>query len=689
MLFGITISISHYINKYMQIGYRPDIDGLRAIAVISVIFYHADQTFKNFKIFPGGFVGVDIFFVISGFLITSIILKELEETGFFSFSNFYIRRIKRIIPVLLLVFITTFPFIWLFFIPISFLDFSKSLFSSLFFFSNYHFYFSGELYNAESSLFKPLMHTWSLSIEEQFYAIFPLIFFVIFKFYKKYLLQIFTFFLLISFLTMVFIFQKNESLAFFSFFSRFWELLIGGVVAILRYNKSRTYNLSDNLYSFLGLILIFYSIFFYTDLTKSPYFSTLIPVFGVSLVIYFNSKNNLIYKILSLKILVFIGLISYSLYLWHYPIFAIGRTGEFFGDGISKKLFLITFIMSLISYYTIEKPIKKKRISNFKFFIVCGSVFVFLIIISQLSINGKIKTVRGNILENLSVGNETSNLTVCKKTDISIDNYCVYNPNEKNTIILIGDSHMQTLERPLLEFSNKENFKLIILNRSACFYFLGLDLIIKDRISGCNSKYQKTRREIIMSQNNATVVMGGRTPHYLSGQNFNNQEGGGDSEKNIGLYYKKDSAPLKKTFDTKKLVKDSFDKTINDLTTNNQKVLLIYPIPEVGWNVSKKLVIKLALNTSGLENIFKSKPLTTSHKVFLDRTRNIYEIYDNVSAKKILRVYPEKILCDNLIKDRCITHDDKKVFYIDDDHLSYEGAKLIVNKIKGILYNAN
>ena len=221
----------------MKVNYRPDIDGLRAIAVISVIFYHADNSFNNLKILPGGFIGVDIFFVISGFLITSIILRELNETGTFSFKNFYLRRLKRIIPVLLLVFISTFPFIWLFFVPTSFLDFSKSLISSLFFLSNYHFYFSGELYDAESSLLKPLMHTWSLSIEEQYYLIFPIILTVVFKFFRKNLFKVFVLLFLVSFVSMIFTFQKNESLAFFSFFARFWELILGGTTAILYYKK--------------------------------------------------------------------------------------------------------------------------------------------------------------------------------------------------------------------------------------------------------------------------------------------------------------------------------------------------------------------------------------------------------------------------------------------------------------------
>ena len=669
----------------MKVNYRPDIDGLRAIAVISVIFYHADNSFNNLKILPGGFIGVDIFFVISGFLITSIILKELNETGTFSFKNFYLRRVKRIIPVLLLVFITTFPFVWLFFIPTSFLDFSKSLISSLFFLSNYHFYFSGELYDAESSLLKPLMHTWSLSIEEQYYIIFPLILTIVFKFFRKNLFKVFVLLFLISFVSMIFTFQKNESLAFFSFFARFWELILGGITAILYYKKKNSHKFNDSIYSFLGLLIIFYSIFFYNDSTKSPYISTLFPVFGTSLVIYFNNKSGFIYKILSLKYLVFIGLISYSLYLWHYPVFAIGRTTEFFGDGVSKKLFIITFFLSLISYYIIEKPIKKKKFNNYKIFISLGFFYLLLILLSLASINGKIEAVRGDVLKNLFIGNETSNLTVCKDEKVNQDGYCVFNPKKNRTLILIGDSHMQTLEKPLLEFSNKNKFKLVILNRSTCFYFLDLDVIIKNRLSNCTAKYQEERRKIILSQSNATVIMGGRTPHYLSGENFDNLEGGGDNTKIKGFFYKMNNDPISKQSNNNTLINNSLNKTINDLQANNIKVLLVYPIPEVGWNVSKKLITRLALSSEGLKGIFLSNPLTTSHKVFLERSNNIYKLYNNVDNENILRIYPERVLCNTLVKDRCITHDESNVFYIDDDHLSYDGAKLIVNKIKDAL----
>ena len=671
----------------MSINYRPDIDGLRAIAVISVIFYHADNSIKNYKILSGGYIGVDIFFVISGFLITSIILNELSSTGTFSFKNFYLRRIKRIIPVLLLVFLSTFPFIWLFFIPTSFIDFSKSLISSLFFISNHHFYLSGELYDAENSLLKPLMHTWSLSIEEQYYIFFPLILTLVFKFFKNELLKVFIILFLISLISMIYIFQKNESLAFFSFVTRFWELLLGSIVAILYTHKIDIKKTNHNFYSILGLLMIIFSIFFYNDSTKSPYIPTLLPVLGTSLIIYFNNKDSYVYKILSLKYLVFLGLISYSLYLWHYPVFAIGRTTEFFGDGVSKKLFLITFVLSLISYYFIEKPIKAKKFSDLKIFIGLGFFYFIIILLCYASINGKIKPVRGEILKNLSVGDQTSNLTVCNGNKINKDGYCIFNSKEDKTLILIGDSHMQTLEKPLLEFAKVNKFKLIVLNQPTCFYFLDLDLIIKNRLSGCTARYQEQRREIILSQPNATVILGGRTPLYLSGENFSNQEGGGDNKKSKGFFYKTEDSPMNKKDNPYMLLDGSFNKTINDLLTNNIKIVLIYPIPEVGWNVSKKLISRLALNREGLKGVFKSNPLTTSHEVFLERSKKIHKIYNKIKDENITRIYPEKILCNSLIKDRCITHDQSRVFYIDDDHLSIDGAKLVVNSIEQALLN--
>ena len=169
----------------MKINYRPEIDGLRAIAVIAVILYHAQINFFENIFFSGGFIGVDIFFVISGYLITSLIIKELFQTNKFSFTYFYERRFRRLIPVLFFVMLASLPLGWSLLLPTSFVEFAKSIISSIAFGSNFFFYFSEIQYAAEDSFLKPFLHTWSLSVEEQFYIIFPILFMLLFKYFRK------------------------------------------------------------------------------------------------------------------------------------------------------------------------------------------------------------------------------------------------------------------------------------------------------------------------------------------------------------------------------------------------------------------------------------------------------------------------------------------------------------------------
>jgi len=457
----------------VKISYRPEIDGLRAIAVLSVIFFHTNKSIGNFILFSGGFLGVDIFFVISGYLITSIILNEINITTNFSFKSFYQRRARRILPALLFVIFFSIFFAYLFLLPSDFNDYTKSIFYSLFFTSNYFFYFTGELYDATPSLLKPFLHTWSLSVEEQFYLIYPVIFYFSFKYFKNFLNKILFSLIFISIFAMVVYFYTNQSLAFFNFLTRFWELLIGALIANNQ-SKISSLNLSilkKNIISFFGLILIIYPVLFFNKNISYGYIYTFVSIAGVSLIISFHDKEILINKILTNKILVFLGLISYSLYLWHYPIFAFGRITEFFGDGVSKKLIFLTFIFSLFTYYLIEKPFRNFNFISVKkfLFLIFISYFILLLCIF-FSLSGKITPIRNESLKLLNTGDNTSNLSVCKNSNLNKEGHCVFNERYKKTIILIGDSHMQTLEQSLLDFVNKNKFKFIIINRAACFY---------------------------------------------------------------------------------------------------------------------------------------------------------------------------------------------------------------------------
>jgi peptidoglycan/LPS O-acetylase OafA/YrhL len=349
----------------MNIKYRPEIDGLRAIAVVSVILYHSKITILGYQSFKGGFIGVDIFFLISGYLISSIILKELVTTGSFNFKYFYERRIRRILPVLLFVMLVSLPFAWMYLFPNKFIDYSKSILYSLGFISNFYFWYTGQEYGAESGLLKPFLHTWSLSVEEQYYIFFPIVLLFLFEYFKKYLIH----FLIIIFFISLGLADWGSvnypSLNFYALPTRVWEFLAGSILAYFEIllghrSKNKTFVL---VLPILGLFLIGHTILFFNDKIPHPSFYTLSSIIGVCLIIWFSQKNEPVYKLLSSKLFVGIGVISYSLYLWHYPAFAFDKIIEFTPRDTLGKLsvILITILLSIVSYYFIELPARNKK----------------------------------------------------------------------------------------------------------------------------------------------------------------------------------------------------------------------------------------------------------------------------------------------------------------------------------------
>lgn len=320
----------------MKLTYRPEIDGLRAIAVGVVILYHAQITIFGHQPFKGGFIGVDIFFVISGYLITSIILKELLTTGYFSFKYFYERRIRRILPTLLFVMLVSLPFVWMYLLLSSFVDFSKSILYSLVFSSNFYFHYSGQQYGGEDGSLKLFLHTWSLSVEEQYYILFPIVLLVTFKYFKKYLIYILLFGFVFSLGLADWGSRNHSSFNFYVLPTRMWELLAGSILAYFEITKGHRskYQTLNLILPIIGFLLIGHSILFFNNKMFHPSFYTLSPIIGVCLIIWFSHKNESITKLLSTKLFVGIGLISYPLYLWHYPIFAFNRIVEFTGGCI-------------------------------------------------------------------------------------------------------------------------------------------------------------------------------------------------------------------------------------------------------------------------------------------------------------------------------------------------------------------
>jgi peptidoglycan/LPS O-acetylase OafA/YrhL len=439
----------------MKINYRPEIDGLRSIAVGAVILYHAQFTILGYEAFKGGFIGVDIFFVISGYLITSIILKELVTTDSFSVKHFYQRRIRRILPALLFVMLASLPFAWIYLLPSSFIDLSKSILYSLGFSSNFYFHYSGQQYGAVSGLLKPFLHTWSLSVEEQFYLLFPIALLITFKYFRKHLILILLAGFVISLGFSNWTSKNYPSASFYFLHTRMWELLAGSILAyfeITKGHRSKNQNLNLILPT-IGLLLIVHSMLFFSDDMFHPSFFSLSPIIGVCLIIWFSNKDEIITKILSTKFFVVIGLISYSLYLWHYPIFAFAREINFFDGSVIKKLMIgiITIFFSIFSFYFIERP---ARNNNNKFIIVVSLILISISILVIVNINLiKKDGYKDRFYNTKNYELDIKNYLV-EKRNFEI-NYNYDNYNHRKNVLIVGNSHAEDI----LKVLSKTNLK--------------------------------------------------------------------------------------------------------------------------------------------------------------------------------------------------------------------------------------
>lgn len=332
--------------------YRAEIDGLRALAVILVILFHAD-----IEAFAGGFVGVDVFFVISGYLITTIVINDLDKNQF-SLADFYERRIRRILPLLLLVIAVSYLLSWWLFLPQAHKEVSEFSVSSILSASNVLLYLKGHNYFGLEEQANPLFHTWSLGVEEQYYIIIPLILMLL---ARNKVMSYLTFFISVFLLSLVTIWYANgdPDFAFYMIFSRAWELAAGSMIALVMRKTTVTPN---NTLAVIGVVLVMASALLFDKSKDGAGLMLMIPVIGTSLIILFSASQNTCGQVLSLKWVVFIGLLSYSLYLWHIPLLVFYRYVLTAGQEFSFLIYV--GILSILSYMTwrfIEKPFRSRK----------------------------------------------------------------------------------------------------------------------------------------------------------------------------------------------------------------------------------------------------------------------------------------------------------------------------------------
>ena len=649
----------------MKIKYRPELDGLRALAVLAVMIYHTDD-----KLLRGGYIGVDIFFVISGFLITSIILKEININSKFSFYNFYERRFRRIIPALIIVIFFSIIASWFILTPTSFVELAKSIQYTLLFSSNFFFYFSEIEYAAESSLLKPLLHTWSLAIEEQYYLLFPILIYGIKKYFKKYLSTLLIIFFFISLAIANYLAFYNPSLNFFMLQTRGWELIAGSFLAYIKVIKIKNNNFFvSNLITFSSFVIIILSFIYFNDNILHPSILTTLPVISTCLIIHFSNENNIIKKILSIKIFVFIGLISYSLYLWHYPIFSFARHLNMFDTALQKiSFFLLTVFFSILSYFLVEKRCRDKKIKFKKIFITFIFFIIIIFVSSNIIINKQGYYKRDKIISNFGIkindyvldqGYYIKNHFFNFSKNYVPDNF--KNNDSKMNILFVGNSFSISLVQSL-EF-NKNLFKDFNFN-----------LI---------SPIKRTEKI------NYSV---GCFEKFLISNQFFCEESGFDFTDNILKQYSlADLIILSTRWDQDNI--DSLKNIISTLKSNNKKILIINmplilePFTFKGINLYDYFVLQN-------RRLPESNELMELEKiVFRDLNNsnyflNLRKINDDL--EKFSKLYNIKILktedfqCDKINKRCFLTDGNSKKLYIDDMHFTNEGAsffgKLIYEK---------
>ena len=433
--------------------YRREIDGLRSIAVVPVIFFHA-----GFSLVSGGYVGVDVFFVISGYLITTLLLADLEQ-GQFSIAHFYERRIRRIVPALLFVILITTVFAVYYMIPDQVRDYYGSMLSVAGFVSN--FYFAADAgYFGAAPLEKPLLHTWSLSVEEQFYLLFPLLMMFGWRHGRERMLR---WIVLVAIASLIVAELSHRlldpELAYYLTTGRAWELMLGALIAFQGESLiERSSYWQRECAALAGLAMIGVAVFGFDQHTPSPSLYTLLPTVGAALILVYARRDTLTGRLLGSWPLVAIGLVSYSAYLFHQPLFAIGRIlGVFTPDNpLFAKLALLSMAMGAVSYWLVERPFRKKnRFSRRTIFGLGTAALLLLVVIGGL----------GLIYQ---PGAHHSLLRNWKKKQMESYELFVRNPALTTTlasfgdergrkVLVIGDSHAKDLFNVLYQY--RDSFK--------------------------------------------------------------------------------------------------------------------------------------------------------------------------------------------------------------------------------------
>ncbi len=659
-----------------HVAYRADIDGLRAVAVLSVLIFHAFPT-----LLPGGFIGVDIFFVISGYLISSILMKSADE-GRFSVIDFYARRIRRILPPLLAMLILVLVIGWFTLLPNEYALLSKHTVAGLGFVSNIIFWQEAGYFDNAAAL-KPLLHLWSLGVEEQFYIIWPPILLIAFK--RRWPMPIVLAVLVsLSFIANLIMTQPGSVTGYFLLPARAWELLVGAALAgWLRYRGPLfvTYKNGSHVAGCIGLGLIAAALYLIDEEKNFPGGWALLPVLGAALLIIAGEQSLTSRYFLAQRAMVAIGLISFPLYLWHWPLlsFAWILQGENISTGALLALLGLAFILATLSYLLIEKPIRRRTGRRSMI-----SIIVIVVLVALSAANIFKRDGLDFRLQNKQAAHEAQALQWsdarrsapdCRwpvTADITL-NCLITDKTRQPDAVIIGDSHANHYYWGLNQELGALGVNLLQLSHSGCGPLYDVRAKEGTRDIDCSHFMNAAINYIAANPNIHTVFLAGRWMLYLTGREQKHPAGHLSEEPLVTT----DDPHGTRNLSRAEVVQRGLEASLNRLSAQGKKIVFLHAVPELPYNARECL--------SWSPNRFVSRAVrpdcTADQRIMEQRAAEFRPVLARVLARypHVAQFDPVPLLCDGT---HCYGRKEGLLLYRDDDHLSLDGSLWIARQMR-------
>ncbi|MBV8799426.1 MAG: acyltransferase [Alphaproteobacteria bacterium] len=636
--------------------YRPDIDALRAVAVLAVVLFH-----YRVPGFGGGFVGVDVFFVISGYLITGLIQKEMDE-GRFSLRQFYERRIRRIFPALFVMLAAATLAAALLFFPASFARFGRSLLSTAFFSANFEFWREAGYFDVGADQ-KPLLHLWSIAVEEQFYLVFPALLLLIGARAKAQLALTVAAVLSASLIFSIWSSRHASAAGYYLLPSRMWELMLGALLAIAVVRVPTRFKL-NGIAAAAGLALIGYAVFRFSHSTLFPGAAALVPCVGTALIVA-AGEGAALTRVLRLRPVVFVGLISYSLYLWHWPIYVFARAALFRTPTPVETVLLLglSFWLAVLSWRYIEQPFRSGnwgwprqmlfRSAGLAMAVAaaCAAVLIFGEGLPQ-RFSPEIRMILAEAADHEPRIGECFGLTA---EDVRKGRLCPLGAKvQKASFLLWGDSHADALIPAVQSVAKHAGRAGLFAGTDSCPPLLGVKRADTAKCAAFNDAVAK----IATSKGIREVILEARWAKNAEGTSFGQEPAG-----RVRLY--DDVSPGRTERETRDVFYRGLHRTVQALSRAGKKVVLVASVPEVGFPVPAYLARAKMADPDA--------KLTMSAAAYRERQKFVLWALAQMHRRYGAQVvYPDRVICQG---DTCRVALNGRPLYRDAHHLSVFGAK--------------